>query len=253
MLLLWKGHGEYQNKQILPIDMKWMEFLSSCLLCCFKTMCFLSHLSTSSFKLLPYDHIIPERFHCVGCFPFGGHVLGEHCGAVSTFPQWRGELIFSCGEQIGGWQSSTAIRAMEEAKCACGWRSTQMTMPRGQQFPSAGASARWSLACWVWLIWHISDDRWTTPLKMFVPSVILYFFASSANVKAGCILSHFSRAELQRPHHTSITSAAVQVGLQALMDVHKVTRSKHHIHNLVHHCAMELFRSETKWCEQQWE
>lgn len=88
---------------------------------------------------------------------------------------------------------------------------------------------------------------------MFVPSVILYFCASGANAKAGCILSHFTGTELQRPHDTSITSAAAQVGLQTLMDVHKVTRSKRHIHNLVHRCAMELFRFETKWCEQQWE
>lgn len=224
----------------------------SVLFCCFKTVCFLSHSFTSSFKLLPYDYIIPAPFHSVGCFPFG-NVLGEHCWAVSTFPQWRGELIFSCGEQIGGWQSSEAIRAAEEAKCACGWRSTQMTVPRGQQFPSAGASARWSLACWMWLIWHISDDRWTTPLNMFVPSVILYFCAFGANAKAGCILSHFIGTEPQRPHDTSITSAAAQVGLQTLMDVHKVTRSKRHIHNLLHRCAMELFRFETKCCEQQWE
>lgn len=114
--------------------------------------------------------IIPAPHHCAGCLPFGGPVPGKHCQAFSTFPQWRGELIFSCGEQIGGWQSSTAIRATKEAKCACGWRSTQMTVPRGQQFPSAGASARWSLAHWVWLIWHISNDRWTTPLNTFVPS-----------------------------------------------------------------------------------
>lgn len=131
---------------------------------------FLSHL-----KLLPHEHIIPKLLCCVGCFLFGRHVPEAHCQAFSTFPWWWAELIFSCGEQIGGWQSSTAIRAAEEAKCACDWRSTQMTVPKGQQFPSAGASARWSLARWVWLIWHISDDRWTSPLTRSSPVINLIF------------------------------------------------------------------------------
>lgn len=101
--------------------------------------------------------------------PVWGQIHGEHCQAFQL-QQWRGELIFSWREQIGGWQSSTAIRAVEEAKCACGCRSTQMTVPGGQLFPSAGASARWSLVYWVWLIWHISDGRCTTHLNMEVPS-----------------------------------------------------------------------------------
>lgn len=43
---------------------------------------------------------------------------------------------------MGRLQSSRAIRAVEEAKCARGRRSTQMTAPEGQQFLSAGAPAR---------------------------------------------------------------------------------------------------------------
>lgn len=61
-------------------------------------------------------------------------------------------------------------------------------------------------------------------------------------MKAGCILSHLSWAELQSPHYATITSAAAQVGLQALTDVHKVTPRKRHIQNLVHRCAGEVFR-----------
>lgn len=51
-----------------------------------------------------------------------------------------------------------------------------------------------------------------------------------------------SRAELQCLHYASITSAAAQVGLQALMDAQKVTRSKRHIHNFIHRCGREVFR-----------
>lgn len=118
-----------------------------------------------------------------------------------------------------------------------------MTVPRGQRFPSAGASARWSLVCWVWLIWHISDDRWMIPLNMSVPSDLSHITVPPLLIwKPVAGLSHLSRAELQRPRHASITFVAAQVGLQALIDVHKVTEGKHHIDNLAHRCAREVFR-----------
>lgn len=79
-------------------------------------------------------------------------------------------------------------------------------------------------------------------LTCLSPVINLIFRASGTNMKAGCILSRLSRAELQRSRSASITSAAAQVGLRALMDVHKVTPSKRHIHNLVHRCAGEVFR-----------
>lgn len=109
------------------------------------------------------------------CLLFWGPIQRTHINSIHStvrlfqLQRWQGELIFGWGEQIGGWQSSTAIRAAEEAKCVCGCRSTQMTVPGGQQFPSAGASARWSLVHWVWLIWHISDVRWTAHLNTVVP------------------------------------------------------------------------------------
>lgn len=121
---------------------------------------------------LLWSALSPPYYFCMfqlfWLLPVWGQIHREHCQALQL-QLWRGELIFGWGEQIGGRQSSTAIRAVEEAKCACGRRSTQMTAPGGQQFPSAGASARWSLVCWVWLIWHISDGRWTTHLDMAVP------------------------------------------------------------------------------------
>lgn len=120
-----------------------------------------------------YFRALPFLLH--QCLLFWGPIQRTHINSIHStvslfqLQQWRGELIFGWGEQIGGWQSSTAIRAAEEAKCVCGCRSTQMTVPGGQQFPSAGASARWSLVHWVWLIWHISDVRWTAHLNTVIP------------------------------------------------------------------------------------
>lgn len=149
-----------------------LSFISSHFLCFSLAQLATSlHLATflsPALKFPPLHYMISAYFHNFCLFLVWGRIHRERCQTLQL-QQWKGEVIFSWREQIGRRQSSTAITAVEEAKCACGRRSTQMTAPEGQQFPSDRASGRWSLVCWVWLIWHISDGRWTAHLNMAVP------------------------------------------------------------------------------------